>query len=72
MFKLDGGLLLWGLCVVVLSVGSVFEGGRMRGWGQGRDVFGCALMRALAGMAGPPCTLHLKEVTFLAWRLLPS
>ena len=46
------------------------RGLRMRGRGEGRDVFVCALMRALAGTAGLPCTLHLKEVTFLAWRLL--
>jgi len=30
---------------------------------EGRDVFLCALMRALAGTAGLPCTLHLKKVT---------
>ena len=42
----------------------------MRGRGEGRDVFGCALMRALAGTTYLSCTLHLKEVTFLAWRLL--
>ena len=46
------------------------RGLRMRGRGEGRDVFVCALMRALAGAAGLPCTLHLKEVTWLAWKLL--
>ncbi len=35
----------------------------MRRLGKGRDVFGCALMRALAGTAGLPCGLHLMEVT---------
>ncbi len=38
--------------------------------GQGRDVFVCALMRVLAGTASLSCTLHLKEVTWLAWKLL--
>ena len=62
MFKRDWGLLLWGLCVVMLRLGSVFDGGGYRG-GQHRDVFGCAFMRALAGASGLPCALHLKEVT---------
>ena len=42
----------------------------MRGRGEGRDVFGCVLMCALAGTACLPCGLHLKEVILLAWRLL--
>ena len=46
----------------MLSLGSVFEGGECRGGGEIRDVFWCALMRALAGMAGLPCGLHLQEV----------
>ena len=37
--------------------------------GQGRLVFGCALMRARAGTARLPYQLHLLEVTFRAWRL---
>jgi hypothetical protein len=37
--------------------------------GQGRLVFGCALMRARAGTAHLPYWLHLLEVTFRAWRL---
>jgi len=46
------------------------RGGRRPGRGTGRDLFGCALMRALAGGASLPCLLHLLEVTLLAWRLL--
>jgi hypothetical protein len=42
----------------------------MQEWGKGRDVFGCALMRSLAGTARLPCGLHLLEVTCLAWKLL--
>jgi len=42
----------------------------MQGRGEGRDLFGCALMGALAGGAGLPYTLHLKEVTLLASKLL--
>jgi hypothetical protein len=38
--------------------------------GEGRDVFGCALMRAPAGTACLPCTLHLFVVACLAWKLL--
>ena len=41
----------------------------MQDWWEGMDVFGSALMRALAGLACLPCTLHLKEVTWLAWKL---
>ena len=37
--------------------------------GQGRVVFGCALMRARAGKADLPYMWHLSEVTFRAWRL---
>ena len=37
--------------------------------GQGRLVFGCALMRARAGTANLPYGLHLMQVTFRAWRL---
>ena len=37
--------------------------------GQGRLVFGCALMRARAGTARLPYLRHLVEVTFRAWRL---
>ena len=55
---------------MVLILGSVLEGGRCGVGGEGRDVFGCALMRALAGTARLPCTLLLVEVTLLAWRLL--
>jgi len=47
---------------VVLNLGSDFDGGGYRG-GQHRDVFWCALMRALAGTARLPCGLHLLEVT---------
>jgi len=55
---------------VVLSLGSVFEGKGCGGWEEGRDVFVCALMRALAVSASLPCPLHLVEVTWLAWKLL--
>ena len=41
----------------------------MRVWGKGRDVFGCALIRALAVTAGLLCGLQHKEVTFLVLRL---
>ena len=54
----------------MLSLGFFFDGGGCRGGGEIRDVFGCALMRALAGTAGLLCTLLLMEVTLLAWRLL--
>ena len=37
-------------------------------WALGWGVFGCALMRARAGTAGPPCVRHLVEVTFRASR----
>ncbi len=40
-----------GACVSVLSVGCGLEGGWLRLQGQGRLVFGCALMRARAGTA---------------------
>ena len=63
MFKLDWGLLLLGLCDVVLSLGSDFDGGGCRGGFRAGMCFVCALMRALAGRAGLPCALHLKEVT---------
>jgi len=43
--------------------GQYFFGGRMRRLLKGSDVFWCALMRALAGTARFPCTLHLMEVT---------
>ena len=41
----------------------------MRVWGKGRDVFGCALIRALAVSAGLPCSLHLMQDTFPVLRL---
>ena len=37
--------------------------------GQGRLVFGCALMRARAGAADLPSSWHLLKVTFRAWKL---
>ena len=40
-----------GACVVVLSMGYGLEEGLSRLQGQGRVVFGCALMRARAGTA---------------------
>ena len=57
-------------CGVVLRLGIVCEGGGCGAGDQGRAVFVLALMRALAGTAGLPCTLHLLEVTCLAWKLL--
>ena len=56
-----GGLVLW--CLVL---GVFFEGGGCGAGGEGRDVFGCALMRALAGTAYFPFGMHLIEVTLLA------
>ncbi len=50
------------LCCGV-EFGEFFRGRDFGGEGQGMDVFGCALMRALAVTAVLPCTLHLKEVT---------
>ena len=57
-----------GACVAVLSMGCGLEGGWLRLQGQGRLVFGCALMRARAGKADLPYFMHLLEVTFRAWR----
>ena len=54
---------------MVWSEGCGFEGGWLRLQGQGRLVFGCALMRARAGTANLPYGWHLLEVTFRAWRL---
>ncbi len=45
------------------DVGFFLEGEDAGLGGKGRDVFWCALMRALAGAACLPCTLHLTEVT---------
>ena len=42
----------------------------MRIWKERRDVFRCALMCVLAGMAGLDYGLHLGQVTFRWWRLL--
>ena len=58
-----------GACVGVLSVGCGLEGGRLRLYGQGRLVYGCALMHARAGTSDLPYTWHLLEDTFRAWRL---
>ena len=54
---------------MVWSEGCGFEGGWLRLQGQGRLVFGCALMRARAGTANLPYIWHVLEVTFRAWRL---
>ena len=53
----------------MLSMGCGFEGEWLRFQGQGRVVFGCALMRARAGTTSLPYGLHLMQVTFRAWRL---
>ncbi len=58
---------LLGLCVVVLSLVSVFEGGARRGWVQGRDVIGWALMRALAGTARLPLTWLQLQAILIVW-----
>ena len=59
-----------GGCVALLSVGYCLEGGvGTRLQGQGKVVFGCALMRARAGRAFLPYWQHLLEVTFCALKL---
>ena len=42
----------------------------MRGRSRGREGIEvvCALMGALAGMAGLPCLLHPTEAMFLVWK----
>ncbi len=56
---------MWALwCGVEVGEWFFREEDAVLGGGQDRDVFGCVLMRALAGgTAGLPCALHLKEVT---------
>jgi hypothetical protein len=39
----------------------------MRVWGEGRDVFGCALIRALAVTAGLPSKLLHVKTTLIVW-----
>ncbi len=53
MFELDGGLLLWGLCVAMLSLGSVFEGAGCRGEGGQGCVWVCTHARACRDGASP-------------------
>ena len=42
----------------------------MRGWGEGRDVFVCALRRVLAATAKLPFQLLQLLVMLIAWLLL--